>query len=698
MAENKPWGLEVSPEFIPEALKDLNRWVVWRGVVKGDKVDKIPYQSKHPKQRASVNNAKHWLGFTGAYEAYEDDGFLSGIGFVMTGLDKQPSNIFAIDLDHCIDAVGVIDPWADNLIESLPIYWELSPSGRGLRGFGFCPLPGPSFLNHDAGIEIYNGDSARFLTVTGHMVNADDGYTMAADPTIIKSLFDEFSTNSKSKVGELPPMPELIPDPFDTTALSLSAQSFARFITDGDIGDHDSRSEALQAATTALVKAEFNDQQIFNILVNCDHSWEVAMDHRQQNTDKAMKYLWREVCVARDYIGQSVADTTEFDFIDGGDFEPSISEESQGPTTPPTQVVPPDDFNGLVQASDYEGRQLRDRQWLVDEWIPLNTVTLLYGDGGTGKTLAAQDLMTAIVKGDAWNGFPTTQGPVLGFLCEDDHDELHRRQEAICSKYMTNYEDLTDLWLWSRVGLDNLLVTFDGRDRASPTDILKEIHDQCAVIKPKLLVLDAVADLFGGNENIRPQVRQFINALGRLALKHQMAVVLLAHPSLSGMETGTGGSTAWSNTVRSRLHLHREKNNPDVRVLEVKKSNYAGIGTQVRLMWKDGCFISDTEEGNDEFFDSDRDTIDGVFIRYMEECRDRGDTVGFAKNTEHYYARKFVEFAKVENEHITVEQFKESFIRIHRAGRVAEDFERVVEGGSDRRRRVLVLVDLDPDL
>jgi RecA-family ATPase len=64
------------------------------------------------------------------------------------------------------------------------------------------------------------------------------------------------------------------------------------------------------------------------------------------------------------------------------------------------------------------------------------------------------------------------------------------------------------------------------------------------------------ADMFSGDENSRPQSRQFIGLLKRLARKHDCAFLLLAHPSLTGLNTGSGmsGSTGWNNAVRSRLY------------------------------------------------------------------------------------------------------------------------------------------------
>jgi len=100
-----------------------------------------------------------------------------------------------------------------------------------------------------------------------------------------------------------------------------------------------------------------------------------------------------------------------------------------------------------------------------------------------------------------------------------------------------------------------------------------------------------------------PQVRQFLKvALGRLCVRHGCAVLLLAHPSAAGMNSGDGSgfSTAWNNSVRSRLYLRRPKTEDleaakDRRVLEVRKANYAPDGTTIPLIWQNGCFVPDRE-------------------------------------------------------------------------------------------------------
>ena len=87
-----------------------------------------------------------------------------------------------------------------------------------------------------------------------------------------------------------------------------------------------------------------------------------------------------------------------------------------------------------------------ERRWIVKDWLPIGTVTSLYGSGGVGKTLIAQQLATSVAAGRAFFGLETTQAPALVIACEDDRDELHRRQVSICA---TSGVEMTKLGLLS---------------------------------------------------------------------------------------------------------------------------------------------------------------------------------------------------------------------------------------------------------
>src|SRR5688500_8461627 len=127
----------------------------------------------------------------------------------------------------------------------------------------------------------------------------------------------------------------------------------------------------------------------------------------------------------------------------------------------PSSINPPDDGEPLEVIS---GAQLGDgpvpaRKWLVDSWIPSGgNVCLLGGDGGVGKSLLAQQLATAVATGTQWLGQPVLSGPVLYVSCEDDRDELHRRQAAINARQGVAWRQLENLHFVDRVGRDNSIV------------------------------------------------------------------------------------------------------------------------------------------------------------------------------------------------------------------------------------------------
>jgi RecA-family ATPase len=128
---------------------------------------------------------------------------------------------------------------------------------------------------------------------------------------------------------------------------------------------------------------------------------------------------------------------------------------------------------------------------------------------------------------------------------------------------------------------------------------------------------------------------QFIGLLRGLALRHGTTVLLLAHPSLAGMASGTGssGSTAWNNSVRSRLYLRRivtserDEPDPDARELEVMKSNYGRKGLVIPLRWQAGFFRTDyqSEGALDQMAANAK--ADRVFLKLLRECRDNGRSV-----------------------------------------------------------------------
>ena len=270
----------------------------------------------------------------------------------------------------------------------------------------------------------------------------------------------------------------------------------------------------------------------------------------------------------------------------------------------PKDVVHEEEFDplsGIMRASDIRG-PVPDREWLLQDWFPSRAVSLLFGPGGVGKTLLVQQLGNCVATGGQFMGIATRQMPVLAVLCEDDALEIKRRQLAINDWMGVNEITGTgprDLFVWPRVGEDNILVTFPGQGEDQPGAFYALLKSAVERVKDDaddiFVVLDTAADHFGGNENVRREVNTFIKTyLGSFCVNHNATVLVLAHPSQAGLSSGSGlsGSTAWENSARARAYFHRSDDDDDVRTLSRKKSNYSASGDShdVTLLWDQGVY------------------------------------------------------------------------------------------------------------
>lgn len=374
-------------------------------------------------------------------------------------------------------------------------------------------------------------------------------------------------------------------------------------------------------------------------------------------------------------------DDRDYDFDDRGSNVVSIRPtggepaETQGKLTARTST--------FFYAADLAGLDVPDRDWLVDELVPIGTVTILSGDGGVGKSLLALQLAAAVALGKRWVGQPTASGRALFISAEDDRDELHRRLVDVARGAGATLADLRRLSVRSLAGEDALLAVVTPDKVLAASALYIELDQRITQERPALVVLDTLADLFPGNENDRAQARQFIGILRGLAIRHDCAVVLLAHPSLSGLNSGSGssGSTGWNNSVRSRLYFERVKDeeheaDPDLRVLRTMKANYGRIGGELGVRWKDGVFVPlSPENGLDRMAATAK--AERVFLKLLREFSQEGRTLS-DKVSSAYAPALFAKSGRAEG--CTKRQLAAAMEGLFVAGKI-----KMIEGGSPAR-------------
>jgi len=111
---------------IPETICEREQWVCWKKTQRDGQHNKIPV-TPGGGGFASSTDPETWAGFEIALE-YARTGKADGVGFVFT--DDDP--IVGVDLDDCRDPeTGEVDSEAQDIIERLDSYTEISPSGTG---------------------------------------------------------------------------------------------------------------------------------------------------------------------------------------------------------------------------------------------------------------------------------------------------------------------------------------------------------------------------------------------------------------------------------------------------------------------------------------------------------------------------------------------------------------------------------------
>ena len=206
-----------------------------------------------------------------------------------------------------------------------------------------------------------------------------------------------------------------------------------------------------------------------------------------------------------------------------------------GAASGPTEPLP------YLDVSSWDSSPAPEREWAVENRIPMYQPHLTTGHGAIGKSLLELQRAVAHVLGKPWLGMPVRQGPVIYLGAEDEADELHRRLEPILSHYGASFKDIAGaLHLLSYVGEDCLLGIPDHKGIIRPTELFHRLLADATRIKPVSLAIDTLTDVYAGDEIDRNQTTQFVKLLQHLAIKARCSVAILAHPSNAGMATGSG--------------------------------------------------------------------------------------------------------------------------------------------------------------
>ena len=264
-------------------------------------------------------------------------------------------------------------------------------------------------------------------------------------------------------------------------------------------------------------------------------------------------------------------------------------------------------FPEIVAWDDIE---VIDREYLIPKWLPANTATMFTGDGGAGKSWLTLQAVCQIASGFN-NAFLNPEFPipseadesvepkhVIFATYEDEPAEIKRRLQALASGMNWILESLDTIQQHLHIidmrGIGSVWGPGMGKHIANTGDLLfagEAIRTICEKRNAKLLVMDPLSGAFGGNENDRTAVYDFVSSFRGWGDAAKCAMLVIGHlpKGAEGRAAGFSGSTAWEASARSMWMLSKQnagdsKNPKEYWALLHTKSNYAPLQNEKPLI------------------------------------------------------------------------------------------------------------------
>lgn len=174
---------------IPDELKQLNNWCVWKFENRNGKRTKIPFNAE-TGEFAKSNDKRTWSSYETAVNAEGVD----GIGFFF-----EPPYL-GIDIDDIDDDLhrfkqgDKLDNIVSEFNEAFKSYTEVSPSGNGLHIIVKGKIPGSR--RRKGNIEMY--DSGRFFTMTGKTIGKYKDVTEVSEQ-VFKTIYEKYLPDNTVK-------------------------------------------------------------------------------------------------------------------------------------------------------------------------------------------------------------------------------------------------------------------------------------------------------------------------------------------------------------------------------------------------------------------------------------------------------------------------------------------------------------------
>jgi phage/plasmid primase-like uncharacterized protein len=214
----------------------------------------------------------------------------------------------------------------------------------------------------------------------------------------------------------------------------------------------------------------------------------------------------------------------------------------------------------LVPADEFSAQPSPIR-WLVRGWLQAESLLMVHGPSGGGKTFVVLDWSLTLAAGrEIWRQAKVKPGPVV-YLAGEGHAGLRARIAAW--KQHHGVERL-DMWL-SRDGLD--LNTPDGYRRTA--EAIRALDR-----RPVLIVVDTLHRFLAGDENSAQDAKSMLDACARLMTEFGCSVLLVHHTGvMEEAQHRARGSSAWRGALDIEISVVPAKGQDPIQIVQRKSKD-----------------------------------------------------------------------------------------------------------------------------
>jgi hypothetical protein len=253
-------------------------------------------------------------------------------------------------------------------------------------------------------------------------------------------------------------------------------------------------------------------------------------------------------------------------------YEPELVASLRVVEPPPMTESTRPDGPVFIDLRDIE---VRDIEWLDEPFLPRGELVTNNADGDTGKGLLSVHWAARISRGEF--GDPRM---VVFAVAEDAYDTVLKPRLLAAGANLAHVRALG----WKRAGTEDALLIPD--DVHVLEQHLSEMH-------ARLLVIDPLLSHLSGKTNTHTDHEVKIALKPLMTLAHNTRCTVLGNGHFSkdksgGARKAASGSTAFTNTPRVGLAMAYDDEDPDVRIVEVIKSNigpkHVGRNYRIRVV------------------------------------------------------------------------------------------------------------------